>query len=384
MTDERWSSRLGFLLATVGAAVVAGLVIFPIVFGLGLEPTLGTELAFTTLPTAFATMPSGRVVAVGFFGLLSFAALSSAVSLLEVGVAAATNTTRLGRRRATLLLIAGVFALGVPSALSYSPVRLAVAGRPVLDLIDESVGTFALPISALLVPFVFVWRADLDGVGEALGPLRPLVRYLVAVVLVLVTAARASGIARPAWRLLVGPARDGPVASSSPSRCSSSSRRSAGGSATGSRHPGAPVVDGGEPFARRLRRPRPGHFEVAVDGLLSLLERSVLVDAPQAERGPRLGVELLDERVRVGLRLEADPFADLRAVLGDGRGRRRRFLGHLDHVGHDGVSTRRDKNPEDRSRARTRPVGWRRRARRRGPGTPGTDGRRAYPGPKPG
>jgi NSS family neurotransmitter:Na+ symporter len=211
-TDERWSSRLGFLLATVGAAVVAGLVIFPIVFGLGLEPTLGTELAFTTLPTAFATMPSGRVVAVGFFGLILFAAPSSAVSLLEVGVAAATNTTRLGRRRATLLLTAGVFALGVPSALSYSPVRLAVAGRPVLDLIDESVGTFALPISALLVLLVSVWRADLDGVGEALGPLRPLVRYLVPVVLVLVlvTAARASGIARPAWRLLVGRARDGP------------------------------------------------------------------------------------------------------------------------------------------------------------------------------
>jgi len=209
-TDLLRSSLL-VTVADIGAAVVAGLVIFPIVFSFGLEPTLGTELAFTTLPTAFASMPFGRVVAAGFFGLLFFAALSSAVSLLEVGVAAATNTTRLGRRRATLLLTGGVFLLGVPSALSYGPVGLAVAGRPVLDLVDESVGTFALPISALLVLFVFVWRADLDAVHESLGPLYPLVRYVVPVVLVVVTAARALGVARPAWRLLVERTRDGPV-----------------------------------------------------------------------------------------------------------------------------------------------------------------------------
>jgi len=209
-TDLRRSAVL-ITVADVGAAVVAGLVIFPVVFSFGLEPTLGTELAFTTLPTAFAAMPFGRVVAVGFFGLLFFAALSSAVSLLEVGVAAATNTTRLDRRRATLLLTGGLFVLGLPSALSYSPVRLAVAGRPVLDLVDESVGTFALPVSALLILFVFVWRADLEPVRGALGWLSPVVRYLVPVVLVVVTAARALGVARPAWRLLAERARDGPV-----------------------------------------------------------------------------------------------------------------------------------------------------------------------------
>jgi NSS family neurotransmitter:Na+ symporter len=209
-TDLRRSAVL-ITVADVGAAVVSGLVIFPIVFSFGLEPTLGTELAFTTLPAAFATMPFGRVVAVAFFGLLLFAALSSAVSLLEVGVAAATNATRLGRTRATLAIVAGVLLAGLPSALSYSPVRLAVAGRPVLDLVDESVGTFALPVSALCLVVVFVWVADLDPVRAELGRLLPLVRYVVPAVLVLVTAARAVGVARPAWRLLVGRARDGPL-----------------------------------------------------------------------------------------------------------------------------------------------------------------------------
>ncbi|WP_311173756.1 sodium-dependent transporter [Halobellus ordinarius] len=212
--DEGTNLRTSALLITVtdiGAAIVAGLVIFPIVFSFGLEPTLGTELAFTTLPTAFETMPFGRVVAVAFFGLLFFAALSSGVSLLEVGVAAATNSTRLSRPRATIALTGGVFVVGVPSALSYSPMRLAAFGRPVLDIVDESVGTFALPISAILILFAFVWAVDLDTVHDDLGILYPLVRYLIPVILVVVTAAKAIGVAQPAWRLLVNRARRGSV-----------------------------------------------------------------------------------------------------------------------------------------------------------------------------
>jgi NSS family neurotransmitter:Na+ symporter len=201
-------SSLLITVADITAALLAGLVIFPIVFSFGLAPTLGTELAFTTLPAAFASMGVGRVVAVAFFGLLFFAALSSSVALLEVGVAAATNTTRLDRVRATRLLTAGVFVAGLPSALSYSPLELAVAGTPVLDLVDESVGTYALPVSAVLIALVFVWGADFDPVRDELGRLYPLVRYLLPPALVAVTGAKAVGVARPAWRLLLDGARD--------------------------------------------------------------------------------------------------------------------------------------------------------------------------------
>jgi len=207
-TDLRESALL-ITVADVGAALVAGLVIFPVVFSFGLEPTLGTELAFTTLPAAFATMSFGRIVAVAFFGLLFFAALSSAIALLEVGVAAATTTTRLDRSRATLALTAGVFVLGVPSALSYSPAELAVAGRPVLDVVDESVGTFALPISAFLIVAVFLWATDLDVVRTDLGPFVPLAKYLTPAVLVVVTGAKGLGVARPAWRHLLDGGRPG-------------------------------------------------------------------------------------------------------------------------------------------------------------------------------
>ncbi|AZH26293.1 sodium-dependent transporter [Haloplanus aerogenes] len=214
-TDEETDllrSSLVITVSDISAALLAGLVIFPIVFSFGLQPTLGTELAFTTLPTAFASMGFGRVVAVAFFGLLFFAALSSSVSLLEVGVAAATNTTRLGRTRATYLLTAGVFLVGVPSALSYSPLDLTVVGTPVLDLVDESVGTYALPLSAICIALVFGWAADLAPVRAELGRLYPVVRYVVPPVLALVTAAKAAGVARPAWRLLLDGGRDGALA----------------------------------------------------------------------------------------------------------------------------------------------------------------------------
>jgi NSS family neurotransmitter:Na+ symporter len=72
-------------------------------------------------------------------------------------------------------------------------------------------GTFALPISALLILFAFVWAADFETVRRDLAGLYPLVRYPIPVVLVLVTAARALGVARPAWRLLVDHARTGPL-----------------------------------------------------------------------------------------------------------------------------------------------------------------------------
>ncbi|MFC7235149.1 sodium-dependent transporter [Halosegnis marinus] len=196
-------SSLVIAAADVAAALLAGLVIFPVVFTAGLTPTLGTELAFTTLPEAFGAMPFGRVVAVGFFGLLLLAALTSAVSLLEVVVAAAANATRLDRRRATAGATALVFVLGLPSALSYSPVRLAVAGRPVLDLVDESAGTYALPLSALCLVAAFVWAGGAGAVRAELGRLDPLVRYAIPAVLVAATGAKLLGVARPAWRLLV-------------------------------------------------------------------------------------------------------------------------------------------------------------------------------------
>ncbi|WP_254272535.1 sodium-dependent transporter [Haloarcula marina] len=200
-TDLRRSAVL-VTVADIGAALIAGLVIFPVVFTFGLEPALGTELAFRTLPSAFEAMPFGRWVAIAFFGLLFFAALSSAVAMLEVGVTTVATTTRADRPRATVALTAGMAVLGLPSALSYSPVSLSLWDVPVLDLVDGTVGTLALPVSALLLTLTFVYGADLDLVRRELGGLYPVVKYVVPAVLLVVTAATILGVTRPVWRLL--------------------------------------------------------------------------------------------------------------------------------------------------------------------------------------
>lgn len=203
-------SALLITVADVAVAILAGLVIFPVVFTFGLEPAAGTELAFATLPHAFTeldagrTIPVGRLVAIGFFGLLFAAALTSAVSLLEVGVAAARNTAGWTRSRATRMLTGLVFLAGIPSALSYSTLHLSISGVPVLDIIDESVGTYALPISALLLLGVFAWAAPdaLREIRRELGRVTPIVRYVLPLVLVIITGLKIAGVARPSWSAL--------------------------------------------------------------------------------------------------------------------------------------------------------------------------------------
>ena len=188
-------SALLITVADIGVALLAGLVIFPVVFSVGMEPTLGTELAFTTLPRAFASMRFGGVVAVAFFGLLFFAALTSSVSLLEVGVAASLRATDRSRREVTAVLTALIFLAGLPSALSYSAVELSVGGVRVLDLLDESVGAYALPITATIIAVVFTRYQDRDVLAAQIGDgvLRPLVAYAIPVVLVAVTGLRLFG-----------------------------------------------------------------------------------------------------------------------------------------------------------------------------------------------
>lgn len=196
-------SSLVIALADLTVAVLAGIVIFGIVFTFGLDPTEGTELAFSTLPTAFSAMPFGTLIAISFFGLLFVAALAPSVSMLEVGVAGVMRTTDWSRRKASLVMTGVILLAGLPSALSYSAAELSVLGRPFLDALDSTVGTYALPIGAIALIIVFTWIQDQAALREQLGDsiVLPLVKYVVPVVLVVVTTLRlATGVEIAAWR----------------------------------------------------------------------------------------------------------------------------------------------------------------------------------------
>ncbi|MFO7676911.1 MAG: sodium-dependent transporter [Thermoplasmatota archaeon] len=150
-------SSLIITFADLAVAFLAGIIIFPIVFTFGLAPGMGAELAFTTLPMAFSLLGYGQILAIAFFLLLFFAALTSSISMLEVGVASVMEKTSFSRRKTSLILTILLILVGLPAALSYSSINLTVFGARILDVLDETLGTIGLPVTALLITIVFTW-----------------------------------------------------------------------------------------------------------------------------------------------------------------------------------------------------------------------------------
>mgnify|MGYP003669403629 FL=1 len=145
-------------------ALIAGLAIFPAVFAFGMNPAAGPELAFITLPQIFLAMPYGHIFGIAFFGLLSAAALTSMMSLLEVPVASVLHRSRITRRRAAILMGVAAFVLGIPSALSFGVLSdVRISGDGVFDFINRAVSNYLLPLGGILVCLYVGWflrRAD--------------------------------------------------------------------------------------------------------------------------------------------------------------------------------------------------------------------------------
>lgn len=151
-----------------GMALLAGFIIFPAGFSIeGFDPSAGGPgLIFAVLPRLFATLPGGQLVGAAFFILLTMAALTSTISLLEVPVAHFIDVHKWTRRKAVLLVTTGVFLLAVPSALGNGAVgvlgSLPGLGVDFLTMMGTVWNDFALPIGGLLTAvFVgWVWRVD--------------------------------------------------------------------------------------------------------------------------------------------------------------------------------------------------------------------------------
>lgn len=189
-------------IADLSVALLAGAVIFPVVFSYGLSPATGAELASTTLPIVFSLMPAGRLFAVAFFAVLFFAAITSAVSLLEVCVTAVDEAAGWARTKSTAILTALLLCVALVPALSYSPVRLSLLGIPLLDLMDETIGTLGHHIAAVLVAVTFtaflapeVFFAELGAMTPVNRGIFNLCRYVIPAALLLTIAAElATGI----------------------------------------------------------------------------------------------------------------------------------------------------------------------------------------------
>lgn len=151
-------------------AILAGLVIFPLVFANGLDPADGPGLVFFTLPLAFGQMPGGTFFATIFFVLLSFAAWTSAIGLMEPAVAWVVE--RFGRTRAQAAVMIGglIWVLGFGSVLSFNVLAdFTFYKGTIFGNVDHITSNIMLPLAGVFISIFAGWAMCRNSTAEELG-----------------------------------------------------------------------------------------------------------------------------------------------------------------------------------------------------------------------
>ena len=166
--DNIPNSSLQIVTLDTVIALIAGIAIFTAVFAVGLNPDAGPGLIFHILPSVFIQMPGGYLFSILFFILLSIAALTSAISLLQVVVSYFVDERKWNRHKAVTLMGIFIFLLGVPSALSYNLLSdFKIFGLNFFSLVDFVASNILLPLGGMLIAiFVgWVWGFDKAVIG---------------------------------------------------------------------------------------------------------------------------------------------------------------------------------------------------------------------------
>lgn len=144
-------------------AVLAGLMIFPAAFSVGVKPDAGPSLIFITLPNvfqqAFASMPLvGYVISILFYALLALAALTSTISMHEIGTAFFHEELKRPRRHAAWIVTITAIMIAIVSSLSCGAYpQLTVFGMSMMDFFDFLTANILLPAGALLTCIYVGW-----------------------------------------------------------------------------------------------------------------------------------------------------------------------------------------------------------------------------------
>ncbi|PFA70451.1 hypothetical protein CN378_01305 [Bacillus sp. AFS015802] len=150
-------------------SLLAGLVIFPAVYALGFKPDEGPGIAFVVLPAVFNEIAFGGIFLTVFLILLLFATLTSAFSILEIGVAALSKGNQKKRMPFTWLIGILVFIAGIPSALSFGVFNdVLIGGKNFFDFADYITSNIGLPVGALLISIFVSYRLKREDVWNEL------------------------------------------------------------------------------------------------------------------------------------------------------------------------------------------------------------------------
>ena len=184
----------------VMAALLGGLMIMPAVFAFGLTPGAGPGLTFVTMPVVFANLPFGQLFAIVFYLCLVVAALTSAISIMEMCVQSFVDEFRSSRRTALMVVTLSLIVLGVPCALSFGVLSdWTIAGKTFFDVLDYLTSNIGMPIGAMAIAIVggyIAWPHMLKQLsmteampGWQVSTIRFCIRILVPIVIVVIAAA---------------------------------------------------------------------------------------------------------------------------------------------------------------------------------------------------
>jgi len=157
-------------------AIIAGLAIFPIVFGNGLDPAEGAGLIFVSLPIAFGSVTGGAIVGTLFFILLLFAALTSVIGTLEPSIAWSQERFGLARTQAAVIVCGSVFLLGLATVFSFNhwsewrPLSAFehYAHFGYFEILDYLTANIMIPLCGLLIAVFVGWKIKPEAVQAEL------------------------------------------------------------------------------------------------------------------------------------------------------------------------------------------------------------------------
>jgi NSS family neurotransmitter:Na+ symporter len=158
-------------------AIIAGIAIFPIIFAFNLEPNSGPGLVFVSMLSAFNQMQFGYIIGPLFFILLSIAALSSSISLLEPGVAYLSEEDILSRKNSAALISFVAWVLGIGSALSFNiwSDLTFISDRNFLDSIEFITNQILLPVGGMFIAIFVGWFMSKSIIKDEIGKINPII-----------------------------------------------------------------------------------------------------------------------------------------------------------------------------------------------------------------
>ena len=150
-------------------SMVAGLMVFPIVFTFGLQPDAGSQLSFTAIPVLLNDLAAGRLIGVAFFVLLFLAAFTSCYGGMMIPMTAVRYELNLSKFKAAVVATSVTAMLGIPSALSFTDSNLTLGGQPFLDRMDQITGSGTVLVAGFIGTALLAWFIPLDRLTVSTG-----------------------------------------------------------------------------------------------------------------------------------------------------------------------------------------------------------------------